>query len=168
MNIKLIAAAVCSLGALGNASAASYAFSMPVAPAAPFVSFAQVSGASFTDYWNFTAPANSFSISVSVISSDLLPFFNIDGLQVALFGGVDGAGGLIFAGGTGEASELQNYPISPSANYSFRVTGLVTTGAGYYVFQTIASPIPEPQTYAMLLAGLGAVGLLVLRRRQPN
>ena len=28
------------------------------------------------------------------------------------------------------------------------------------------TPVPEPQTYALMLAGLGAVGLLVQRRRQ--
>jgi hypothetical protein len=28
-----------------------------------------------------------------------------------------------------------------------------------------AAPVPEPQTYLMMLAGLGAAGLLALRRK---
>jgi hypothetical protein len=32
---------------------------------------------------------------------------------------------------------------------------------------TVVSPIPEPETYAMLLAGLGVIGF-VARRRQRN
>ncbi|MDH4393448.1 MAG: FxDxF family PEP-CTERM protein [Aquabacterium sp.] len=41
------------------------------------------------------------------------------------------------------------------------------SGAGYAGFLNL-SPIPEPETYAMLLAGLGALGLMASRRRNQG
>jgi hypothetical protein len=42
--------------------------------------------------------------------------------------------------------------------------GTVGTMSGYPVSQTIAVAVPEPETYGMLLAGLGLVGVAVRRR----
>jgi len=39
------------------------------------------------------------------------------------------------------------------------------TGAGRYGFELSAQAVPEPAEYAMLLAGLGVVGMAVRRRR---
>ena len=41
-------------------------------------------------------------------------------------------------------------------------------GAQDVVYFTLASPVPEPQTYAMLLAGLGLVGFLARRRKNHH
>ncbi len=43
-----------------------------------------------------------------------------------------------------------------------------TTGAQDVVYFTPASPVPEPQTYTMLLAGLGLVGFITKRRKRRN
>ncbi len=43
--------------------------------------------------------------------------------------------------------------------------GAVGTMSGYPVSQTITAAVPEPETYAMLLAGLGLLGLIARRRR---
>ena len=56
----------------------------------------------------------------------------------------------------------------------FSATSYVEIGAGTQVgsngcnapTNVIASPVPEPQTYALMLAGLGVIGLLSARRRQ--
>jgi hypothetical protein len=46
------------------------------------------------------------------------------------------------------------------------VTGFATgTAGGTYAFLASAAPIPEPETYAMMLAGLGVIGSIVRRRR---
>ena len=43
-----------------------------------------------------------------------------------------------------------------------------TTGAQDVMYFAPASPVPEPQTYAMLLAGLGLVGFIARRRRSQS
>ena len=42
----------------------------------------------------------------------------------------------------------------------------VSQGGGAVNF--VAAPIPEPETYALLLAGLGAVGFMARRRKTAN
>jgi hypothetical protein len=43
--------------------------------------------------------------------------------------------------------------------------GAVATG---YASDGVTPPIPEPETYAMLLAGLTLLGFTALRRRKPD
>jgi len=43
--------------------------------------------------------------------------------------------------------------------------GAVGTMSGYPVSQTITAAVPEPESYAMMLAGLGLMGLIARRRR---
>jgi len=49
--------------------------------------------------------------------------------------------------------------------YHIDVTGLVTGSGGQYSVGLQAVPVPEPETYALMLAGLGAVGFIARRRR---
>lgn len=46
----------------------------------------------------------------------------------------------------------------------------IGTGAtkGQYNFAIVAAPVPEAQSYAMALAGLGVAGLMMRRRRQQG
>lgn len=44
--------------------------------------------------------------------------------------------------------------------------GAIGTMSGYPVSQTITAAVPEPESYAMLLAGLGLMGVVARRRRQ--
>ena len=59
--------------------------------------------------------------------------------------------------------------IAPGA-YVIEVNGFAGTGGGAYVVSVSinAAPIPEPETYALMLAGFGLVGAMVRRRaRKP-
>jgi hypothetical protein len=52
-----------------------------------------------------------------------------------------------------------------AGNYFVEVTGYgVGTKGGTYSFTASAVPVPEPETWAMLVAGLGLVGLQLRRR----
>jgi len=52
-------------------------------------------------------------------------------------------------------------------NYYFKISGLANgTAGGIYTANAAALPVPEPDAYAMLLAGLGFVGTLARRRKQ--
>lgn len=67
---------------------------------------------------------------------------------------------------TGGYSVLANLPTAGA--YKFLVIGAATgTQGGSYggVLQTVTA-VPEPETYAMMLAGLGALGFLARRRRR--
>jgi hypothetical protein len=48
------------------------------------------------------------------------------------------------------------------------VLDILASGAGHgtlYVNFDVVSSVPEPETYAMLLAGLGLLGFIVRRRK---
>lgn len=66
--------------------------------------------------------------------------------------------------------------LSPTSSFSFEdlaagdYTMVVSGSAGRFLYAwggtVMAQPVPEVQTFAMLLAGLGVMGALAVRRRQ--
>jgi len=89
----------------------------------------------------------------------------------------------LLAGSTVLASESSLMPnngwLTSTVNYTAlagnpllgtALTILLTTGGTQVNFDNVrldVSPVPEPETYALLLAGLGLVGFAV-RRRHPR
>jgi len=55
--------------------------------------------------------------------------------------------------------------LSPLTTYTLYVSGK-SGGESSYVGIIALAPVPEPETYAMLLAGLGMMGTLAQRRRK--
>ena len=63
------------------------------------------------------------------------------------------------------ASTLDHSPLLANHVYTLVVTG---SGTGTYFTNISLAPIPEPETYAMLLAGVGMIGFVTTRRRKKN
>ncbi|MBB4845581.1 hypothetical protein HNP55_004133 [Paucibacter oligotrophus] len=53
-----------------------------------------------------------------------------------------------------------------AGSYTVNISGLSAARNTQYTTTLAAAPVPEPETYALLLAGLGVVGFVALRRKQ--
>jgi len=51
-------------------------------------------------------------------------------------------------------------------HWSSKITSFNMTGTSLSNYRAYAAPVPEPETYAMLIAGLGLVGFMARRRKQ--
>ena len=112
-----------------------------------------VPGGIFQDVYSFSI-VNPGSLSGGIISGDILGLTVT--LQDATFAvvGSDASPGSFTFGGLAAGS------------YALNVLGYVPGPAGAYDGGFLATTVPEPGTYAMLLAGLAAVGFVASRRRQ--
>ena len=132
---------------------------------------------SFTDLFTFTLPANGGS-GYSV-ANFALPFFGLNTTlsSLTLYSNPDGilSNGddlQVAVNSTGGGSIALTYGASVVGPYYLKVSGIATgTAGGLYngaisVAAVPPAPVPEPESYALMLAGIGAIGLVVVRRRQ--
>jgi hypothetical protein len=125
------------------------------------------SGQSFSDTYTFTLDGNANGIG-GVFDFDLSYGMHLDLTSVSL-------------SGTGIAGSIFDYtPLDFSfgnlvaGSYSLVVSGVVTgnplnakDGNVWYegTLTTVAAPVPEPETIAMMALGLGVVGGIARRRK---
>lgn len=128
---------------------------------------------SFTDYFFFSLSKTSVaSGTIANIEVGGWPFggdvFNIKGLSTYLYtdtgtvGKTDGTeSGFLL--GTGDFIHPTGQ--LDAGNYFIKITGNAVGGAGgMYVASISAQPVPEPDTYAMMIAGLGLVAGIARRK----
>jgi len=140
---------------------------------------------SFTDEFTFTVSpsilgGSAYQALPIVFSLDFgtgSGTYSLDELNVFVYTGIGSAMGTdpVFQGsatrsGPGTLSVHGSFVLD-SPDYTLVVSGL-TSGpsggapqGGLYAFTMNAAPVPEPSEYAMLLAGLGVVGMIARRRK---
>ena len=121
----------------------------------------------FDDTFEFTLGSAS-----SVASNAVTLFGTFGPAAYALYGvagdGLVGTGDDVLRGNWGFGSVSTSHTVLLGAGSYYYSVGSKTVAGGTYILGSAivsAAPVPEPETYAMLLAGLGVVGFLARRRR---
>lgn len=126
---------------------------------------------SFSDYFTFTLTSTTGLLSTSVANNLNMGAFDITHISngwVDLYAGTYGdlaadtlVGGYGFSGTTG--STTNTFGTLAAGNYFYKVTGVADGQyGGFYTISSAIAPVPEPESYALLLVGLGAT---VIARR---
>jgi hypothetical protein len=125
-------------------------------------------GSTFTDRFSFT------TTSMGDLSAGLVSLSGNDknGLDITGFSLFDASGSIL--GGTQLSSGVSdqwsfNYNDLAAGTYYVQVSGSVLSNAsGKYYADIALAPVPEPETYGMMLAGLGVVGFMARRRKKTQ
>ncbi|HQT71379.1 MAG TPA: FxDxF family PEP-CTERM protein [Thiobacillus sp.] len=164
----------------GMASATAHAdssYNMGLLSATPYVNTSTVTAGTvftigsnafnFTDDYNFSVVGAPTAAGTGVtVNLDLGSLgFHISNLKLDLFDSSSTwlAGDLVTDANDTSVSVSS---VLSAGNYSFKVRGFADgelTNQGIYTFS--AAAVPEAETYAMMLAGLGLVGFMISRRR---
>jgi hypothetical protein len=133
-------------------------------------SFSHTAG-SFEDTINFSV--TSPSVLSGAANNLVLSFFNLSiydiaGLTVNVWNNSHPNGTVNFGSFAGNNTSY-TFNLPSAGAYHVDITGNATgTGGGLYGITLSAAPVPEPETYAMLLAGLGLMGGIARRRKQAT
>jgi PEP-CTERM motif-containing protein len=132
-------------------------------------SIANNTGTAFSDFHlSITEPTNASGNGVVFTSfnSSTLAGFTLDSPSMNQPSPFNSSGprdlnftGTLAAGGTADAA-FHLSPFDPGVGNSYTFTITQTP--------TVMSPVPEPETYAMLLAGLGLMGAMVKRAKSKK
>ena len=179
---KRSAASKLALALLGFAaanSAQAVTYNIGVLGATPYINTTTVTAGPLTGIYNFT-DRYDFSISGTpnvagtavTINLDLVTFgYHISNLRLDLFNAADvWQAGDSVTGPTDVSVSVLDPLVA--GNYYFKVRGTADgtlTNSGIYTFTTASTAaVPEADTYAMMLAGLGLIGYTVSRRKSKN
>jgi hypothetical protein len=171
---SLMAAIVLATASLGSTAFAADISSAPKALAfvdtsAFFGDAFAMSNASntFADHFTFSvtgSPTNLDAI-VSSISRTASVGLDITGLSLYTAGGTLVSSGSSLQTGAIDVWTLKGDGLAVG-NYYVQVNGtMVSTTSGAFGGAIMLAPVPEPETYGMMLAGLGLVGFLARRRK---
>jgi hypothetical protein len=120
------------------------------------------------DDFSFTllAPSDVTATAVANNFGSLL----LTGALVDLFHGPVGSGTSVGQFGFSGMPAGLTFLSLPVGSYYYEVTAKVgaRAAAGSYTLTSQASPVPEPESIGLMLAGLAAGAVFILRRRQKN
>ncbi len=173
--LKKLVVALSVFGACASAGATSTDLGPLTQGATPFSGTVLTPGP-FGDTFSFILPSNGGS-SYGVVN---FPFtflgstFNTSFTSITLYKDIDSTpfddGALeVLVGNTTSAGSSLSLNVGPlvTGNYYLVVQGVANgTGGGLYSGAISVSPVPEPETYGLFLAGLGLLGTIMTRRRK--
>jgi len=190
MKIRTFVAASVLAAASAVASASPVVYDgvlVPLVPATGSVNgFSWFLGnGSQVDYWRFDGTAGqTLTLTVNRLNGNLDPalsfYSGTTTADTSLFSASSSWGGLTFLGSLDDehppfltpgpdGDPFGSFVLPSTGAYTVVVGGGNSTDAGAYPYRITASvaAVPEPSTWAMLVAGLGALGLFA-RRRRPH
>jgi hypothetical protein len=153
--------------ACGSAQAITDDLGLLTTETAYFGNFVSDAG-SFTDYYTFSLGSGS-TVEGATFEIDIGKWLNVDLSTVSVFGGSLGSS-------LTDTSPTNGFSFSglQAGSYTLAVAGVVTgTNGGLYLGaiqakQSVASPAPEPETYALMVLGLAGVGFMVRRAKSAR
>ncbi len=178
--LKVIAAAVLMASGVVHAGISNVsgdgstgnAYNMGVIGPSPSILAVTLTGSPssyFEEYANFTIPTySSTSGSANTYSLNFwgINVVEITGLTVEVWDDAHPGGSTLYAtfSGNNATNLIGNLA---AGQYHLDISGHLGSAAqvGQYSVAMQALPVPEPETYAMLLAGLGLVGFSARRRK---
>jgi hypothetical protein len=115
----------------------------------------------FTDTFTFTGGPAFAETTASLITIALAP-----GVQDITFTAADLNGNALTFVAAGQADAGYGaWSSLAGPTFVLTVTGMTTGNPASYSGTLNVTPVPEPGTYALMLAGLGAVGFIAKRRK---
>ena len=128
-------------------------------------------GNTFADRFTFTVGATGVGSNLDAIISSVSRSADtgLDITGVSLFNAAGDA--LVSSGSSLQSGNIDVWTISSNnlaaGNYYLQVSGNLVSdqAASFGGAVSMAAPVPEPETYGMMLAGLGVLGFLARRRK---
>ena len=158
--MKRSAIVIASVLALAGASAQAFAYNWDLSEPLDVQQSYKLKGTSFSDTITFTLPGLS-DLEVGAVSN-IFGSFGISNGSVSVYKGATLLDSFAVTGTTNSAM----YSSLGAGAYSFVVAGTVSgKSGGNYTLNAAVTPVPEPETYALMLAGLGAVAFIARRRK---
>ena len=177
LSFKQAAAATLALCGAVAAQAAGQIGTGPLAAPSSWTVSDSISGAGvLNDAWTFEIAASTFasataSSSYFTLTAPAAEYFKLSGFSATLDSTPLNLSTIVqtLGGGTQTTQLLTNTPVVLAAGWHTLTIGGTAgaTGGGYTATLALtAAPVPEPETYAMMLAGLCTFAFLARRRRR--